>query len=72
MTFQQLMKARTQIQTAANILTLSSGGSHSGKRSLTEYLAKVRATMVMVQGLTMRHSAHSLTNPIKGPRESRM
>ena len=40
--------------------------------SLTEYLAKVRATMVMVQGLTIRHSAHNLINPMKGPRESRM
>ena len=56
-----------QMQTAASILTLSSGASHSGKSSLTEYLAKVSATMVMVQGLTIRHSAHSLMNPMKGP-----
>ena len=60
------------MQTAANIRTLSSGGSHSGKMSLTLYLANVRATMVMVQGLTIRHSAHNLTNPMKGPSESKM
>ena len=41
-------------------VNLSSGGSHSGKSSLTEYLAKVRETMVAVHGLTMMHSAHSL------------
>ena len=39
---------------------LSSGGSHSGKSSLTEYLAKVRETMVAVHGRTMMHSAHNL------------
>ena len=39
---------------------LSSGGSHSGKSSLTEYLAKVSETMVAVHGLTMMHSAHNL------------
>ena len=66
------MSTISQMQTAASILTLSSGGSHSGKMSLTLYLAKVSATMVMVQGRTIRHSAHSLTNPMKGPSESRM
>ena len=39
---------------------LSSGGSHSGKSSLTEYLANVSETMVAVHGLTMMHSAHNL------------
>ena len=43
---------------------LSSGGSHSGKSILTEYLAKVRETMVAVHGLTMMHSAHSLVTII--------
>ena len=43
---------------------LSSGGSHSGKSSLTEYLANVRETMVAVQGLTMMHSAHNLITMI--------
>ena len=41
-------------------VNLSSGGSHSGKSSLTEYLAKVSETMVAVHGLTMMHSAHNL------------
>ena len=81
------------MQQAASILTLSSGGLHSGKKSLIAYyifkcsnstflvfcryhykklyiswiefemkysFEKVRATIVTVHGLTIKHSAHNL------------
>ena len=60
------------MQRAAKILMASSGGSHSGKKGLHAYVEKVKATMVMVQGLTTRHSAHSLIKPTKPPKVSKM
>ena len=53
---------------AASILTASSGGSHSGKNGFVMYFENVNATMATVHGLTIRHSAHNLMNPTKGPK----
>ena len=53
---------------AASIRTASSGGSHSGKKGLAIYFENVNATIATVQGLTIKHSAHSLMNPTNGPK----
>ena len=60
------------MQTAAKTLMASSGGSHSGKKGLQAYVEKVKATIVIVQGLTTIHSAQSLTKATKGPNVSKM
>ena len=61
----KLLKRRgglSPIQTAARSLTAESGGSHSGKKGLTAYMEKVRATMAIVAGLTTMHSTHKRMN----------
>ena len=54
------------MQIAASSLTASSGGSHSGKKGLVAYIAKVRATMAWLQGRTIIHSTHNLGIAIEG------
>ena len=56
------------MHTAASSRTASSGGSHSGKNGFVMYFENVNATMATVHGLTIKHSAHSLINPTKGPK----
>ena len=60
------------MQTAAKSLTLSSGGSQSGKNGFVAYIENVRATMAWEQGRTMIHSTHSLIKAKNSPKVTMM